>query len=498
MKHPLSILPILFCLFVYSESVAQENQTYTGPYEQGEAAYQFTENELHEKVMNGPFRYAYKTTLSDRPAEHDVLITGAFKDNKKHLAWAVTVKASDGQGQSETVIGSYMDGQKSALWTHRLTDDATGMDMKTVSASFLKNRFRGPFKYTYLNEASDGLKKLQIQGSFDAAGYLNGTWIIRYTDGAGAEHLDSMEYRHGVLGFRHHINLGMPKVMDAYDELAFVEDFFRNMHKVDSSAELNGKKFGIRRTRVNHRFLMPVLGAWGDLQSNEPSNGYDGALPTVLFKQGETASPHLLFIAAELIPWAETPQGKRELEAQLALQRAYDQKIKVADVQFKQENWQQALPLYREALAIIPDEYPRTQIILVEEKIRIQAEIDRLFTLVQSKESLWKGNEKMLSSEEYFGKKKHLYEASVLALDHQKKNLLSEYRDIRTIISQEALDKLTLLNLSEYLEALESVVATQEKIKALVKTEDTKELEKELKKADDPAVLLEMIRGAQS
>ena len=197
----------------------------------------------------------------------------------------------------------------------------------------------------------------------------------------------------------------------------------------------------------------------------------------------------------EIIPWKETPKGKREYEAQQAVQRAYDTKISVADLQFNQQQYRQALPLYKEAYAIKAEPYAKEQMKKAEELIRIEEEKKQLLVLVKNREDMWKGNDKMLEAEAYYGKKDKLYEASLIALDYQKKQLLSEYRETRTNISQVANDKLTLDNLNQYKAALDDAIALQDRIKQLTKKEDTKELEKELKKLEDPKAIIFRIQN---
>ena len=130
-----------------------------------------------------------------------------------------------------------------------------------------------------------------------------------------------------------------------------------------------------------------------------------------------------------------------------------------------------------------------------EELIHIEEEKKQLLVLVKNREDMWKGNDKMLEAEAYYGKKDKLYEASLIALDYQKKQLLSEYRETRTNISQVANDKLTLDNLNQYKAALDDAIALQDRIKQLTKKEDTKELEKELKKLEDPKAIIFRIQN---
>lgn len=481
---------------IVSLSIAQGKMTYEGPFEQGEATYEYTENDLHEKIFNGRFQYSETRSIPERGGDNEVLITGNYMDDKKHLAWGVTVKSLAEDGRTETVIGNYLKGEKSGLWTHRLVDNASQKDVKLVKASFIKNHFRGPFNYSYNDSLAQGLKSLTIKGSFDNTGKLDGTWAIAYTDGNGDSFSDSLIYMHGVLAFQHSMNVTNPDVLDSKDQMSFVTSFFTAMDKADSFAVVDGEKYGLKHTNTEHRILKPVFTTWMNLNAATVRDGYDAPLPTVLFKRGEIRNPKLLRNRMQIIPWKETPQGKKEYEEQLAIQRAYDTKINVADLQFNEKNYHQALPLYKEALAIKPEAYAKEQIAKVEELIRIQEEKKKLLTIIKNREELWKGNDKMLEAETYYGKKKKLFEASLLALEASKKNLLSEFRDTRTQIQQDAQEKMTVEGLTEYRNGVDEAIKLQEQIKKIAKREDTKELEKELKKLEDPkAIIARLLQG---
>ncbi|NQV52829.1 MAG: hypothetical protein HQ500_06580 [Flavobacteriales bacterium] len=489
MKRITTLLTCALTLTVLP-SLGQMVQTYEGPFESGEATYEYTENNMHEKVFSGRFSYTEVRHIEERGGDNEILITGNFKEDKKHLAWAVTVKPVETGGRTETIIGNYIDGEKSGLWTHRLIDNATNEEVKHVKASFIKNHFRGPFNYTYIDTTALGIRALKIKGSFDNDGKLDGTWLLSFTDGNGAVFSDSLIYKHGVLGFRHFMNTTQPLVIEAEDNMHLATAFFREMDKADSFAVVDGEKYGLRKTTTQHRILKPVFSSWMNLSASSVGNAYDAPLPTVLFKRGEIRNPGLLNNTMEIIPWKETPKGKREYEAQQAVQRAYDTKINVADLQFNQKQYRQALPLYKEAYAIKAEPYAREQMKKVDDLIRVEEEKKQLLVLIKNREDMWKGNDKMLEAETYYGKKDKLYEASLTALDYQKKQLFSEYRETRTNISQAANDKLTLENLKQYKAAVDEAITLQDRIKQLTKKEDTKELEKELKKLEDPKAII--------
>jgi len=483
----LCLLPISF--------FAQGIQTYEGPFENGEAIFEYTEKDMHEKIMNGKFSYTETRHIQTRGGEHEVLITGNFKEDKKHLTWAITIKPTDATtGLTETIIGNYSDGERSGLWTHRVVDNTSNEEIKLAKVSYIKNHFRGPFRFNFQDSNAVDMLSLAVKGTFDNEGLTHGTWILKYTNGVGTHFRDSLIYVHGVLGYRKRLNSTEATVIEEVDELALANSFFVNMNKADSFSVLEGEKYGLRATKMDHPILKPLFTTWMNLYANEIGNAYNAPLPLVYFKRGETRNPGLLYNTMKIIPWKDTPKGKKEYEEKLAQQQAYDTKIGVADFQFQQKNYRQANKLYREAVEIKPEPYAQDQIKKVEEFIRLEKEKQQLLTAVSSREELWKGNNTMLEAESYYGKKGKLYEASQRALIKMKQDLLSEYRDTRTLLIQERTEELTNDQLEEYQARLDEAIAFQELIKKISKREDTKDLEKELKKMEDPSAIITRIK----
>lgn len=493
MRSALFLGSLLFSLPL--TPLAQGVLTYEGPFENGAATYEYVENDMHEKIMNGKFSYTETRHIEARGGEHEVLITGNFKEDKKHLAWAITIKPSDATtGRTETIIGNYAEGERSGLWTHRVLDNATNDEIKLAKVSYIKNHFRGPFQLTFQDSMDMDMPSLAVKGSFDNEGLMHGTWTLKYTNGTGTHFRDSMIYMHGVLSYRKHLNATDALVIEEMDELALANSFFVDMNKVDSFSVVEGEKYGLRATKMDHPILKPIFTTWMNLSANEIGNAYNAPLPLVYFKRGETRNPSLLNNTMKIIPWKETPKGKKEYEEKLAQQQAYDTKIRVADFQFQQKNYRQAAKLYREAVEIKPESYAQDQIKKVDELIVLEKEKQQLLTSVSSLEELWKGNNTMLEAESYFGKKDKLYEASQRALIKMKQDLLSVYRDTRTLLIQERSEELTNDQLKDYKTGLDEAIAFQELIKKISKREDTKDLEKELKKMEDPSAIITRIK----
>ncbi len=480
-------------LFTAQPFFGQSNLTFEGEYESGKATYEYIEGDMQQRLLNGKFQYEELRDIPTRDGENEILVTGNYIQDKKHLAWGYTIKATADTGLTETVIGNYVEGQKSGLWTQRIRSNADDHELKVVQASFIKNQFRGPFKFNFEHPISVNIKKLVITGGFDSKGLMDGDWNIDYTNGIGEEFKDVMKFQHGVLAYRSFHNMTKGEVLESVNEVDFVGAYFINLDRLDSFSIVNDKKYGSKRTLVEHPILQEVFKVWNELTPLNFSNEYNASLPNGIIKKGEAVNAQGLMVNTQIIDWKETPQGKVEFEKEQAIQKAYDTKINVANIQFNEKNYRQALPLYKDALAIKNEAYASKRIAEIEELLRIEEEKNQFITAINSRYELWKGNEKMLEAEDYYGKKSKLYEASIIALDYEKKQLLNAHQETRAFIERRAMDQLTIESLRGFQAALDEVIRLQDQIKALTKRQDTKELEKELKKMEDPAAISKTI-----
>lgn len=489
---------LAICLtFVTSQYLrAQATMMYEGPFQQGQATYEYLQGPQQQQIFQGAFTYNELRAMPLRGGNQNILVTGHFKEGKKHLVWAVTVKNEDeSSGVTETIIGNYIEGEKSGLWTHRISNNSDGSELRFAQASFLKNHFRGPFKLQYFNEEGSPYISIEVTGSFNEAGQLDGEWLLSYRDQEMNKYQDKLQFLNGVLAHRTLVDVNAEVELETYDQELKVASFFANMHPTDSFATVDGEKLGLRKKTLDHPLLLSIIDAWTDLSKIDLSLNYNASIPTMIVPQGELKDTKRLVVMAELIDWKETPKGKEEIAKAKALEEAYSQKLQVADLQFNQGNYRGAIPLYKEAIGIKKDQYPQDQIKKAEEEIRKEEEKMRLITVVSGRQTLWKGNDKMLKELSYYGKKEKLYEASIIALDHQKNTIQKSFGETIAFIDRKAYENLSIESLQTFQAALDEAIAFQDKLKAINKVEDTKDLEKELKKLEDPIAIINLITG---
>lgn len=481
------VMASLIALPVFAS--AQQLQTFEGPYESGEASYSYKENEMHQKVYHGLFKYSETRDIPERGGENEILLTGNYKEGKKNLAWGVTVK---GESFSETITGQYLDGKKNGMWTHRLRDEANGVSIKVAQASFYKNTFRGKFSLDYdFDENDAGYQRINVEGSFDNAGKFDGEWNLNYSKVGGALIGEKMVFQHGVLASRIVVDSASGEVLSEEDNSKAVSEFFANLDRSDSSSVTSSGKWGLKHTHTEHEVLKPVLSVWTRVFGAKLNNHFNSSLPTLIIKLGEFEKKQALRNRMELIDWKETPKGKREWEEQQRIEADYQNKISLGDKHFELKNYQQALKLFKEAKGVKKNEtYPQEQISKLEALIAEEEKKTQLARMIGGRNTLWKGNQKMLESEEYYGKKKHLYEAITIAFAQQKKDILSDFRETRTNLDRKTYDNLNNTELEAYLKALDDAIALQDKVKSLAKSDDTKDLEKELKKLESAQAII--------
>lgn len=474
-------------------SYAQSPQTYKGAYANGYAEYNYIENDKLMKLWNGRFTYKDTMEVAGR-GECDVLINGAYKDDQKSAIWVATIKGLDGNSL-ETSTGPMKDGMKIGLWTHRLT--MNDKDVKVASASFTRDRFTSKFEYKYnpLDASIGEYQELNVVGSFDSKGMLDGEWTTTYVGKDGVRMQELARYQHGVLAFRvvRELETGIEK--DRYDKEAFVTDFWSKMKLPDSNAVINDEKYGVIKEMCHQESLVPLMNSWNDLRTVVVSNIHGSSIPTMMITKGEVKSNKYLVCEQKIVPWNETPKGMLEWQEEQRILKEYQSNIANADKALEEKNLEEALRLYRLSSTIKKDEdYPREQIPMVEQMIKDRATQNRLLGSVGEKKTMLDKTQKKLMDDETFMKKQDkLYEAYDMAYSARMRSMKSDHSKTMTFIENDNIEPISILELEAYEASLDELIQLQNKVSLLV-GKDTKDLEKELKKLDDTGEIEKMLR----
>lgn len=466
----------------------QETKTYKGAYGMGFAEYSYTENDKLQRLFDGRFTYSDTLEIEDR-GECSIQMSGAYREDKKVTPWVATIKGISAEN-SETVTGPFLNGQKLGLWTHRITIDGT--DILTSTASFNRNKFKGAFSFEYApTVVVDPLyKKLTVQGNFDGDGFLDGEWKIEYTNLQDVQIEEIARYQHGVLAFKVRREVSTGKELERYDKEAFVSSFFKGIQFPDSNAVVENVKYGILKKTNDHPIIVPLMKAWNDNSEVKISNKSNTSIPTMIVPRGEFAELKYLVNMQEIVLWMDTPKGHKEWMEEQRIKEAYIAAVKKADDALADNKFEEALAFYEEATSIKADEaHPISQIPKVKEMIRLRDAKNALLKSVQEKnESIESSQKNMLANEDFQKQQKHLFEAYNIAFDAAYKRIKGDHSKVRSNLDNNLLESATILELELYESDLKTLIELQNKTKSLI-GQDTKELEKELKKMDSAKVI---------
>lgn len=480
---------ILFTTSAISQSLLE----YEGPFKNGEAKYSYLESAANQRKFQGRFTYTATEEVANR-GESEITVTGNYENDQKNLAWAVTIKSEE---LTETVIGQYKNGMKTGVWTHRLSAVDGSRDYKSAQASFFDNRFRNKFTYDYQSlEPESEIQKISITGSFDSDGKMDGEWIVQTTDMDSTVEEDKMVYKHGLFVSRIKRNLIKDVVILEESNAEAANAFFENMNRKDSSSVVDGKKVGLKAKRIEHELLTPILSTWVDFDNIPITNRFNSPIPTAIVERGEIKATKALNCQVEFIDWAKTEKGQAEIAEKERMEEAYNNKIKLGDGQMEQENYPNAIRIYEEALKLKPSEsYPKEKIAEAKEIMDLKKKKEMLSRRIDNEYGIFKDNDGKMKNEDFFRGKKHLFEAATILFDHKRKELLSNNRDVRTELQRENLDGLTVEQMEGYIKDLEEITKLQKKVMELIIQDDTKDIEKELKKMDTPQQIQMRLEG---
>lgn len=165
----------LFILSLPAFIYCQQIKTYNGAFENGQATYQYFENDNFERIFQGSFSYHGTTNIIRHRQEgiktNSVTLTGFYKNNLKNGLWEGTEDYSIGGYYAKFrtyAKGNFKDGLREGLWSYSLKiDDQGKLRQESGTFQFIKNQLTGKIKLS------------DIEGSFDEFGDYTGIWKIQ-------------------------------------------------------------------------------------------------------------------------------------------------------------------------------------------------------------------------------------------------------------------------------------------------------------------------------
>lgn len=148
----------IFIFLLFQNLYSQKKLKYIGSYENGNATYEYFENENYERIFDGNFEYNRNSNTT---------IKGLFKSNKKIDVWNYKKKYKlKNEELSISINGKYTDGKKNGLWSYSKFYSFKG---KIENYKFLVN---------VKNDTIVGnVKTPNLSGELDEKGNFIGKWI---------------------------------------------------------------------------------------------------------------------------------------------------------------------------------------------------------------------------------------------------------------------------------------------------------------------------------
>ena len=160
---------IVFLLIIFYNQISfgQVVQTYNGAFGDGNAVYQYYENNLN-RFYHGNFTFTNKYET----------VKGTFNNNLKIGKWQYSYKNVLKETEIlENITGNFDNGNMNGEWKHSYKKIVNGkiIESKNSIANFLDNNFIGKFSVNI----SIPNYILSINGQFNEFGFLDSVWNFK-------------------------------------------------------------------------------------------------------------------------------------------------------------------------------------------------------------------------------------------------------------------------------------------------------------------------------
>lgn len=498
---------LLIGLLIIIVSISKsQTKSYNGKFEDGNATYQYYENENMDRVINGMFNY--NGSLYD--------MKGKFLNGNKNGEWNIYAKNKSFNGLrgsiiiNTQIIGNYKSGALDGSWTYSNSisfknDDQ--VDKETSTVSFINNYFVGNSTY----EASWPIK-YKVTGQYDDFGFMSGTWI--YTRG---KEKDEIKFNKGIAYWRLFSDTTNGEKKVFCDSTNFVNKFWLAYDQSTNTSTINGKNYQtdtilISSERVAINKVIKIAGPWDDSRGYNPLSIWQNDNIDV-YESGTLSNPLYYFPKGSIKPKAyqiviiECNRSSdcyklSEKEIEEIKENQFKEYLVKADWSFNTSTYDNAskqisdkataIELYKKALEIKEDKYAKQQIISAQNFIKDENRKKELITEAENLLNEFSENKSTLIKNENLLKKKQLFIAYTTSSNYLYDNLHSNNSNIYKCFLSQSFEKISLLELEKYNIEIKNVIEFQNKIASLT-NEDTKDLEKKLKKLDTAKAILELL-----
>lgn len=356
------ILLALWCGVNFAKS--QSIKVFQGAYDNGTATYEYFENAKMERIYHGIFKY--KGILGDGVKKLTFTANGQFTNDKKDGTWTYILKDPDLKSSTETVTGSYANGFMEGNWNAVTVANNTKKVLKKTSVFFKKNKLIGELRFDFTSPLSKDYTSISVKGNFSDSSLFDGAWSTTYAQG-NIQYEELRKYKNGVLFWLMHRRLSDGKILEKIDSTYFVDQFFQNYDPAKKMSVVQNQKYVYKdnNDKYSGSLDIPIIATKYWTQNNRSLSYYTIASTNLMFliEHGYESSP--VFYERSLVNWKNTREGEKELwqqdtEAKLKAEK-YQSAIEKGDMAFKSKQYAEAITLYKAALVIKDDSYPRDQ-----------------------------------------------------------------------------------------------------------------------------------------
>lgn len=223
---------LILILFSSLSAFAQTLKSYSGPYENGTAKYQYYENDNYERILNGPFTYNEGQTYS---------ITGEFKNNLRVGVWKATITEKNfytKQLTSKVATATYVAGNLEGLCNYTYTEIATKRILAKSTANFRNNTLIGSYTYDVNDQEND----FSISISLNQDGFADSTSIIKYRY-RGKLFEDILKFRNGFLYWELHRDMTNGNILKRIERKKLIDEICANYDSTSNIAIVSYVEF---------------------------------------------------------------------------------------------------------------------------------------------------------------------------------------------------------------------------------------------------------------
>lgn len=154
----------IFC-FISFNFYSQDLKKYKGEYKNGNAIYEYFENENYERIYQGDFKY------ENDELNYNTVVFGAFQNNIQNGEWYYK-RFHKHSANSIIILGNYKNGQKNGIWTYNQISEPL-LKKKNEDKTEQNVYFIELKEDTLINDFS----LRNIKGKFNNKGHFKGKWI---------------------------------------------------------------------------------------------------------------------------------------------------------------------------------------------------------------------------------------------------------------------------------------------------------------------------------